>query len=57
VAQALSRIEAKLAAAGSMRVADATPASAEWLDDDERLAERIHDILRRQARRHGIDPP
>lgn len=66
VAQALSRIEARLAAApaaaaaaaaASMRVPDAAPASPEWLDDDERLAERIHDILRRQARRHGIDTP
>lgn len=66
VAQALSRIEARLAAApaaaaaaaaASVRVPDAAPASPEWLDDDERLAERIHDILRRQARRHGIDTP
>lgn len=50
LAASLARIEGHLAA----------PAPAEapqWLDDDEHLADRIHDILRRQARRHGIDTP
>ena len=49
----LERIENQLAAAAPTQA----PAAPQWLTDDDTLAERIHDILRRQARRHGIDTP
>lgn len=49
----LERIENQLAAAAPAQA----PAAPQWLTDDDTLAERIHDILRRQARRHGISTP
>ena len=52
MAGALARIEERLAAPTS----SAEPRT-QWLTEDDDLAERIHDILRRQALRHGIDAP
>jgi hypothetical protein len=52
MAGALARIEERLAA--STKSADPR---TQWLTEDDNLAERIHDILRRQALRHGIDAP
>lgn len=49
LAATLARIESRLGVPA--------PAAPQWLDDDEHLAGRIHDILRRQAQRHGIDTP
>lgn len=51
----MARIENHLAAAAQS--AAPAPVAPQWLSDDDTLAERIHDILRRQARRHGIDTP
>ena len=51
----MARIENQLAV--SAQAAAPAPVAPQWLSDDDTLAERIHDILRRQARRHGIDTP
>ena len=52
VFDSLARIEQQVAA----RAPHAEPAT-QWYDDDDGLAGRIHDILRRQVERHGIDLP
>lgn len=52
MAGALARIEERLAAP-----APSAEPQTQWLAEDDTLAERIHDILRRQALRHGIDAP
>ena len=52
MAGALARIEERLVT--PVPHAEPTP---QWLADDDSLAERIHDILRHQALRHGIDAP
>lgn len=57
----MARLESQLAASASASASATasaqTPVAPQWLSDDDTLAERIHDILRRQARRHGIDTP
>jgi len=50
VFDSLARIEEQVAA----RAPHAEPMT-QWYDDDDGLAGRIHDILRRQVERHGID--
>jgi len=52
VFDSLARIEQQVAA----RASRAEP-ETQWYDDDDGLAGRIHDILRRQVERHGIDLP
>ena len=48
----LARIEQQVTA----RSGHAEP-ETQWYDDDNGLADRIHDILRRQVERHGINLP
>jgi len=50
VFDSLARIEQQVAA----RAPHVEPVT-QWYDDDDGLAGRIHDILRRQVERHGID--
>jgi hypothetical protein len=52
VFDALVRIEEHIGVRGAK--SDAAP---QWLDEEDDLADRIQDILRRQVRRHGIDAP
>ena len=52
VFDSLARIEQQVAA----RVPHAPPVT-QWYDDDDGLAGRIHEVLRRQVERHGIDLP
>ncbi len=43
------------AAAPAAGTAPAKPAEMEWLDSEDDLAARLHSLLRRQARRRGVD--
>lgn len=52
VFDSLARIEQHVAA----RAGHAEP-QTQWYEDDDGLAGRIHDILRRQVERHGINLP
>jgi hypothetical protein len=36
---------------------EAREAGVEWLDAEDDLAARLHRLLRRQAKRHGVDLP
>lgn len=51
VFDSLARIEQQVAARASSHAEPMT----QWYDDDDGLAGRIHDILRRQVERHGIN--
>ena len=55
VFDSLARIEQQIAARGAQ--AGHAETATRWYEDDDGLAGRIHDILRRQVERHGIDLP